>query len=244
VAVNRLWQGVFGTGLVKTSEDFGTQGEVPSHPELLDWLARRFVEGGWSVKALHRRILLSAAYRRSSRPSPGSLEKDPDNRLLGRMNRRRLEAEAFRDALLAVSGALDFTLGGPADPDPASRRRMIYLQVSRTSKSPFEGLFDGADPTAHTDKRTVSTVAPQALFLLNNPFVQNAAVAMVRRLPEGDGDARVSRLYERLYNRPPAREEIDLGLALVREFRGEGEERAWSELARVLLCANEFAGVD
>jgi len=121
---------------------------------------------------------------------------------------------------------------------------MIYLQVSRTSKSPFEGLFDGADPTAHTDKRTVSTVAPQALFLLNNPFVQDAAAALVRRLPEGGGDARVVQLYERLYNRPPAREEIDLGIGLVREFRGEGEERAWSELARVLLCANEFAGVD
>jgi hypothetical protein len=121
---------------------------------------------------------------------------------------------------------------------------MIYLQVSRTSKSPFEGLFDGADPTAHTDKRTVSTVAPQALFLLNNPFVQDAAVALVRRLPKEGGDARVSLLYERLYTRPPTREELDLGLALVGEFRGEGEDRAWSELAGVLLCANEFAGVD
>jgi len=244
VMANRIWQHHFGEGLVRTPSNFGRLGEAPSHPELLDWLARRFVESGWSVKSLHRRILLSAGYRRSSRPSPGSLEKDPDNRLLGRMNRRRLEAEAFRDALLAVSGTLDPARGGPADADPASRRRMIYLQVSRTSKSPFEGLFDGADPTAHTDKRTVSTVAPQALFLLNNPFLQDASAALVRRLPDETGDARVSRLYQLLYGRPPQREEIDLGLALVREFRGEGEARAWTELVRVLLCANEFVGVD
>jgi hypothetical protein len=244
VIANRIWQHHFGEGLVRTPSNFGKLGEAPSHPELLDWLARRFVESGWSVKALHRRILLSAAYRQSSRPSPEGLEKDPDNRLLGRMRRRRLEAEAFRDALLAVSGTLDPARGGPADPDPASRRRMIYLQISRTSKSPFEGLFDGADPTAHTDKRTVSTVAPQALFLLNNPFVQNASAALVRRLPNESPDARMSRLYSLLYGRPPAREEIDLGLALVREFSSEGEERAWAELVRVLFCANEFAVVD
>jgi hypothetical protein len=244
VMANRIWQHHFGEGLVRTPSNFGKLGEAPSHPELLDWLARRLVESGWSVKALHRRIMLSAAYRQSSRPSPGGLEKDPENRLLGRMNRRRLEAEAFRDALLAVSGTLDPSRGGPADPDPGSRRRMIYLQVSRTSKSPFEGLFDGADPTAHTDQRTVSTAAPQALFLLNHPFVENAALALVRRLPNGSGDARVSRLYALLYGRPPAREEIGWGLALVQDFSPEGEERAWSDLARVLLCANEFVIVD
>jgi cytochrome c553 len=244
VMANRIWQHHFGEGLVRTPSNFGKLGEAPSHPELLDWLGHRFVESGWSVKALHRRILLSAAYRQSSRPTPEGLEKDPENRLLGRMHRRRLEAEAFRDALLAVSGTLDLARGGPADPEPGSRRRMIYLQVSRTSKSPFEGLFDGADPTAHTDRRTVSTVAPQALFLLNHPFLQNAASALVGRLPSGGGDERVSRLYELLYGRPPAGEEIELGLALVREFSGEGEERAWTELARVLLCANEFVVVD
>jgi hypothetical protein len=244
VMANRIWQHHFGEGLVRTPSNFGKLGEAPTHPELLDWLARRFVDSGWSVKGLHRRILLSEAYRRSSAPTRDCLEKDPDNRLLGHMNRRRLEAEAFRDGLLAVSGTLDRARGGPADPDPGSRRRMIYLQVSRTSKSAFEGLFDGADPTAHTDKRTVSTVAPQALFLLNNPFVQNAAVSLVRRLPSEKGAARVSGLYALLYGRSPVPEETDLGLALVEEFRSEGEERAWSELARVLLCANEFIIVD
>src|SRR5579862_2812350 len=244
VMANRIWQHHFGEGLVRTPSNFGKLGDAPSHPELLDWLAHRLVDSGWSVKALHRRILLSDAYRRSSVPTGSALEKDPDNRFLSRMNRRRLEAEAFRDGLLAVSGTLDRARGGPADPDPASHKRMIYLQVSRTSKSPFEGLFDGADPTAHTDKRKISTVAPQALFLLNNPFVQNAAVALVRRLPSGGGDVRLSRLYALLYGRPPAREETDLGLALVQDFMSEGEERAWSELARVLLCANEFMMVD
>ncbi|HVR87057.1 MAG TPA: DUF1553 domain-containing protein, partial [Planctomycetota bacterium] len=244
VMANRIWQHHFGEGLVRTPSNFGKLGDAPSHPELLDWLARRFVDSGWSVKALHRRLMLSEAYQRSSAPTRDCLEKDPDNRLLGRMNRRRLEAEAFRDGILAVSGTLDFARGGPADPDPASRRRMVYLQVSRTSKSPFEGLFDGADPTAHTDRRTVSTVAPQALFLLNHPFVQNAALALVRRLPNENADARLTRLYALLYGRPPAREESDLGLALLKEFGSEGEERSWSELARVLLCANEFVIVD
>jgi len=244
VMANRIWQHHFGEGLVRTPSNFGKLGEAPVQPELLDWLAHRFVESGWSVKALHRRILLTAAYQQSSQASPATFEKDPDNRLLGRMNRRRLEAEAFRDALLSLSGSLDSSRGGPADGDPASRRRMIYLQVSRTSKSPFEALFDGADATAHTDKRTISTVAPQALFLLNNPFVQNAAAALVRSLPKEEGAARVSRLCGLLYGRPAARDEIDLAEALVHDFGGEGEERAWSELARVLLCANEFVMVD
>jgi hypothetical protein len=124
---------------------------------------------------------------------------------------------------------------------------MIYQQVSRTSKSPFEALFDGADSTAHTDKRTVSTVAPQALFLLNNPFVLDSALALARRLiasePNGAA-ARVSRAYSLLYGRPADADEIALALQLVAEFAGEGEERAWSELARTLLCANEFVVVD
>ncbi len=122
---------------------------------------------------------------------------------------------------------------------------MIYLQISRTSKSPFEALFDGADPTGHTDKRTVSTVAPQALFLLNHPFLSEAAMALARRLPSGqDGAGRVSHLYALLYGRPPVREEIEGALGLVREFGGENKEGAWAELARTLLCTNEFIVVD
>jgi hypothetical protein len=247
VMVNRIWRHHFGEGLVRTPSNFGKLGEPPTHPELLDWLARRFIDGGWSVKAMHRLILHSAAYQQSSVAAGDVLEKDPDNRLLARMFRRRLEAEAFRDGLLAVAGTLDPARGGPADPDPSSRRRMIYLQVSRTSKSPFEGLFDGADPTAHTDRRTVSTVAPQALFLLNHPFVRDQAAALARRLiaaVPADAGGRVSRAYALLYGRAPTPEETALALGLVQEFRGEGEEKAWSELARVWLCANEFVIVD
>jgi hypothetical protein len=245
VMVNRIWQHHFGEGLIRTPSNFGRMGEAPTHPELLDWLARRFVESGWSVKAMHRLLLKSAAYRRSSAASPEALEKDPDNRLLARMNRRRLEAEAFRDAILSVSGTLDRSRGGPADPNPDGRRRMIYQQVSRTSKSPFEALFDGADSTGHTDKRTVSTVAPQALFLLNNPFVMDSALALARRLiasEPGGGAARISRAYSLLYGRAADPEETELGLKFVAEFAGE--ERAWSELARTLLCCNEFVVVD
>ena len=225
VLVNRVWRHHFGEGLVRTPSNFGKLGEAPTHPELLDWLARRFVEDGMSVKALHRRILLSEAYRRSSAASREALEKDPDNRLLSRMNRRRLEAEAFRDALLAVSGRLDRASGGPADAHPDSRRRMLYLNVSRTRKSSFEALFDGADATAHTDARTVSTVAPQALFLLNHPFLRDVAAAL-------DGQP-VESLYARLYGRPPTAEEVDESRAL-----------AGPDLARALLMANEFVTVD
>jgi hypothetical protein len=225
VMANRIWRHHFGEGLVRTPSNFGKLGEAPTHPELLDWLARRFVEDGWSVKALHRRILLSEAYRRSSAPTREALERDPDNRLLARMNRRRLEAEAFRDALLAVAGLLDRSPGGPADPNPDSRRRMIYLRVSRTSKSAFEALFDGADSTAHTDRRNVSTVAPQALFLLNHPFVRDVAASLA--------DVPVDLLYERLYGRPPSPEEVEEARAL------GGAERA-----RALLLANEFVTVD
>jgi hypothetical protein len=246
VMVNRIWRHHFGEGLVRTPSNFGRMGEAPTHPELLDWLAHRFVDSGWSVKAMHRLMLLTAAYRQSSAASPEGLEKDPDNRLLWRMNRRRLEAEAFRDALSAVSDTLDRTRGGPADPNPAGRRRMIYLMVSRTSKSPFEALFDGADSTSHTDRRTVSTVAPQALFLLNNPFLLESSAALARRLiaSTSDGAARGIRAYRLLFGRSPEPEELRLALDFVAAAGREKEEQSWTDLARTLLCTNEFVIID
>jgi hypothetical protein len=247
VLVNRLWQHHFGEGLVRTPSNFGKLGEPPTHPELLDWLAHRFIDGGWSVKAMHRLILSSAAYRLSSVPSREALEKDPDNRLLGRQNRRRLEAEPFRDALLSVAGSLDASRGGPADADPASRRRMVYLRVSRTSRSPFEAMFDGADPTAHTDRRTVSTVAPQALFLMNHPFLRELAGATAARLKSWeprDLRARVARAYPLLYGRPATPEDVSLSLGYLNASGGTDPEAAWTEFVRVLLCANEFVTLD
>src|SRR5439155_13877259 len=152
----------------------------------------------------------------------------------------RVEAEFLRDSLLRVSDKLDRTRGGPSDADPAGRRRMIYLVVSRTSRSPFEALFDGADPTAHTDVRTVSTVAPQSLFLMNHRFLSDAAGALAGRLLSEEPAhprARIGRAYALLYSREPGSDEIDAGL----EFMGRNTSPAegWKEYARVLLCANE-----
>ena len=171
VIVNRVWQWHFGEGLVRTPSNFGMRSEPPSHPKLLDWLAARFVDDGWSLKKLHRRIMLSAAYRRSSVAARDQISRDPDNRWLGRFAPRRLDAEEVRDAMLCVSGRLDRTPGGPAADDIDTPRRSLYVQTARWDRSSFAMLFDAANPDASTEKRTVSTVAPQALLFLNHPFV-------------------------------------------------------------------------
>jgi hypothetical protein len=244
VMVNRIWQYHFGQGLVRTPSNFGKLGERPTHPELLDYLAREFVRSGWSVKAMHRRIMLSATYQQVSEPSPETLKADPDNRLIGRMNRRRLEAEAVRDSLLAVSGRLDRKLGGPAVRDFAAPRRTLYLMTVRSDRSGFGPLFDSADPTAPVDRRTISTVAPQALFLMNHPFVLEQTRALAQRVREAakEDRERIERAYELLYGRPPLAKEVEIGLA----FLGTAKQadKAWEEYCQALLCANEFIYVD
>jgi hypothetical protein len=244
VMVNRLWEYHFGEGLVRTPSNFGKLGERPTHPELLDFLARLFVESGWSVKQIHREIMLSAAYRQASEPPAEALRLDPDNRLWGRMNRQRLEAEAIRDSLLAVSGRLARTQGGPALRDFASPRRTLYLMTIRSDKNGFGPLFDAADPETSVEKRTVSTVAPQALFLLNNSFLLDQTRALAQRvMGEGPADpGRIRKAYVLLYGRPPTEEEARIG----REFlaRAGNDEAAWQEYCQVLLCANEFIYVD
>jgi hypothetical protein len=204
VMVNRLWQHHFGVGLVATSDNFGIRGEKPSHPELLDWLAKRFIESGWSLKAMHRLMMLSSAYQMSSTSNDRALLIDPDNRLLWRMPRRRLDAESLRDSLLAISGRLDSAIGGndaseflfaagevidknrdffrpsqvKAD-NPyytASVRRSIYLPVVRNALPDVLSLFDGADPNGVTAVRNETTVPSQALFLMNHPFVREQAL--------------------------------------------------------------------
>ncbi len=243
VMVNRIWQHHFGEGIVRTPSNFGKLGQPPTHPELLDWLALQFVRSGWSIKQMHRLILLSATYQQSSEARPETLKADPDNLLFGRMNRHRLEAEALRDSILAVSGKLDRTMGGPASRDFATPRRTLYLITIRSDRSGFGPLFDAADPTAPVDKRTVSTVAPQALFLLNNPFVLAQAQALAKRILAADKDdeARINRVYHLLYSRLPTGEEINTGRNFLR--RGGGEQ-VWQEYAEILLCANEFMYVD
>jgi hypothetical protein len=245
VIVNRIWQHHFGEGIVRTPNNFGKLGEAPSHPQLLDWLAQQFVEDGWSLKKLHRRIMLSATYQQSSVASSDQLRLDPDNRWLGRMNVRRLEAEAIRDAMLVASGQLDPRLGGPAKGDLNLPRRSLYIQTVRQDRGNFSTLFDAANPEQSVEKRTVSTVAPQALFLLNSPFVRTQAEHLARRLREevkGDDGQRIDLAYRWLYGRPASVEEVRIG----GEFLNGSRETktAWNDYIRVLLCGNEFVYID
>ena len=246
VFVNRVWQHHFGTGLVSTPNDFGVRGSPPSHPELLDYLAARFVAGGWSVKKLHREILLSAAYRQVAGAQ------------FGQVALRRLTAEEIRDSILAVSGTLDRTPGkGHPFPDPKTwqftqhgpfsavydhDRRGVYLMTQRIKRHPFLSLFDGPDPNSSTPHRDATTVPTQSLFFLNDPFVHaksDALAGVLLKLPEGDRLDRVSRLC---YGR--AATEAEKGVA-AKFVAGYGDPRkAWAAWARVTFASNEFLYVE
>ena len=246
VMVNRLWQHHFGAGIVPVEGGFGLRGEPPSHPGLLDHLASRFIESGWSVKAMHRLMMRSSTYRQGSRADATTLAADPGNRLLGRMPRQRLEAEAIRDACLAVSGRLETTPGGPAFSELMTPRRSLYLMATRTGAKTtgFGALFDGADCGAIVEARKVSTVAPQALFLLNDPFILDLADALAARValdrPEGDFQSRLERLHALLFGRLPTDEER----TLAGQFLAESGSDGWARLCHLLLCSNEFIHVD
>ena len=246
VMVNRLWQHHFGAGIVPVEGGFGLRGEPPSHPGLLDHLASRFIESGWSVKAMHRLMMRSSTYRQGSRADAATLAADPGNRLIGRMPRQRLEAEAIRDACLAVSGRLETTPGGPAFSELMTPRRSLYLMATRTGAKTtgFGALFDGADCGAIVEARKASTVAPQALFLLNDPFVLDLADALAARVaierPEGDLQSRLERLHALLFGRLPTDEER----TLAGQFLAESGSDGWARLCHLLLCSNEFIHVD
>jgi hypothetical protein len=255
VMVNRVWQHHFGKGLVRTPSNFGTLGERPTHPELLDYLARHFIETGWSLKTLHREILLSATYQQSSRFDPENYQRDPDNKLLWRMNRRRLEVEAWRDAMLAVANNLDPKVGGPslelATPD--NRRRTLYALVSRHELNSLLRLFDFPDPNITNDERTVTTVPLQQLFVLNSEFMVRNAKALAARLnrqPDEDDAGRIRRAFLFLYGRAATEREMQLGLAFLADDSspGQGDSESglsrWEQYAQVLLSANEFLYVD
>ncbi|HAV61361.1 MAG TPA: hypothetical protein DCY13_03245, partial [Verrucomicrobiales bacterium] len=264
VMVNRVWQGHFGSGLVRSPSNFGPRGEEPTHPELLDWLANEFVSGGWSVKALHRTIMLSETYRRSSRSDARAAELDPDNLLLWRQNRRRLEAEPIRDALLFVSGKLDrsgtYSLGDleknqnyyKADQARFDKpTRAVYLPVVRAAGYEMFATFDAADPAVHHQNRAATIVPSQALFMLNSELALQAARDLAATVATGNAEdvkARIENLYLRLFARPPTAQETEL---LVRDLRSAAEPAAqtpaladWERLCRVLLAANEFVYVN
>jgi hypothetical protein len=226
VMVNRIWQQHFGRGIVSTENDFGTRGQHPTHPELLDWLATRFIESGWSIKAMHRLIMASAAYQQASQHDARSAELDPDARLLWRFNRRRLSAEEIRDAMLFVSGDLDRSMGGEHQFPPVEtwnftqhtpfygvypiNRRSVYLMQQRLKRHPFLGLFDGADANVSTARRELTTVPTQALFLMNNEFVHERSASLAKRWLDSTNPSseRISELFVITLGRPATIDEI------------------------------------
>jgi hypothetical protein len=250
VIVNRVWGQHFGRPLVATPSNFGSLGERPTHPELLDDLAVRFMEAGWSLKWLQREIVLSSAYRQGSDADARQRSADPDNRLLGRMNRRRLSVEAWRDAVLCAAGRLDRTVGGPSlDPqDPKERRRTVYSAVSRLELNRMLALFDFPDPNVHADRRVETTTPLQKLFILNSPFMVAQAAHLARRLRaevssgERADERRIERAYRLLYGRPATAAERRLGLSFL---KAPGDRPArWEQYAHALLAANEMLFLD
>ena len=230
--VNRVWQWHFGKGLVTTPSDFGVRSDPPTHPELLDYLASEFIASGWSIKSLHRRIMLSSTYQQRSDPRSAELERDPENRLLWRFNRQRLDFEAMRDSLLAASGALDPTIGGPATPitePPFSARRTVYGFIDRQNLDGLYRTFDFAVPDATSPRRFVTTVPQQALFLMNSPFLHEQArrlAAVVGQEGQAGSSSTsagslvdpaegVRKLYLRALGRPPEADELALGIEFV-----------------------------
>jgi len=267
VMVNRLWKHHFTEGLVRSPDDFGVQGQPPTHPELLDFLATEFIARGWSLKAMHRLMVTSHAYRQSSRATPEMAAKavtlDPQNRLLHKQHVRRLEAEAIRDALLSVSGRLDRTMEGPgvlpflsdhisgrgrpaSGPLDGNGRRSLYLQVRRNFLNPMFVAFDYPTPFSAIGRRSVSNVPAQALSMLNNPFVIQQADLWAKSVLAADvTDAdRLRSMYLVAFGRAPSRTESEAGLKFVREADAVDRKQAWADLAHVLLNTKEFLLVE
>jgi hypothetical protein len=244
--------------LVGTPSNFGALGERPSHPELLDHLAGQFVASGGSIKQLHRDIMLSATYRSSSDWDAKAAEIDGDNRLLWRMNRRRLDVEAWRDSLLSVSGKLQRTFSGPSTELDAGDnvRRTVYGKVSRHELNGLLRLFDFPDANITSERRSETTVPQQQLFVLNSPFMVEQAKEVAERFfgdAETNPDAQIRAAYEVLYGRPASEEEVALGLDFLKGSRPDGNEADKESeggltrpqrYAQVLLGANEFTFID
>ena len=241
VIVNRLWKQHFDRGIVETPSDFGLMGEKPSHPELLDDLAARFIANGWSMKWLHKEIMLSAAYRQQS---GSNSEKDPENRFLARMPRKRLDVEAWRDSMLAVAGNLDSTVGGPPlDLGLATnQRRTIYGTVKRRELNDLLRLHDFPDPITHSPNRIPTTTPLQQLYTLNSPFVHSQADALVKRLKvafPADEMGQITEAYALLFGRKPTAEQLKLGMEFLQTAGNN-----WQQYAQALLASNEFLFID
>jgi hypothetical protein len=269
VYVNRVWHYLFGVGLVRTLDNFGSTGETPSHPELLDFLAARFIDDGWSTKRLVRELVLSHAYRMSTQDNRMCAAVDPENRLLWRMNRVRLDAESLRDAMLMVSGRLDLTMGGPnmhvksldqlRDGDQSTEyeyvfkdaRRSVYTPAFRNRLHELFEVFDFADPSSSVARRSVTTVAPQALLMLNGEFVMEQARSAAQRalvLENRTDDELIVQAFRETLGRNPSEEETAIARAAVssnslRAVTGQGADvrlARWEELYQALFGCIDF----
>ncbi len=212
VFVNRVWMHHFGRGLVDTPSDFGHRAEDPSHPELLDWLAKRFVDSGWSIKSLHRTIMISSTYRQGN--NSASIASDPANRLLARISSRRLSFEQARDAWLHISGELDLRVGGKPRSlfDQKNKRRTLYATIDRERVSPVLRMFDFANPDLSIPQRTETSVPQQALFAMNHPFIAERAIQLIASVNESNSTDRIAKLYNALYQRKPTDDELRLAV--------------------------------
>ncbi len=272
VMVNRIWEYHFGKGIVQTPNDFGTRGKPPTHPELLDWLTSRFIEGGWSIKKMHKLIMLSRAYQLASSDDAKNSSIDVNNDYLWRFNRRRLEAEEIRDSILAVSGQLDRTMGGehPFPPEPTWRftqhtqffavydtnRRSVYVMQQRLKKHPFFEVFDGADTNATTDTRAQSVTPVQALFLMNSPFMSEQSDQFAVRIGMAYDTLRerIDYAFRLAYGRAATLPEIREAQSYLRRTRAELtaigapveqlNRKSLASYLRVTLSSNEFLYVD
>lgn len=269
VAVNRIWQHLFGNGIVRTVNNFGANGDRPTHPELLDHLAQQFVDSDWSVKDMIRTIVSSRSYRQSSTPNVAASDKDPENRLLWRMNPRRLEAESIRDAILAVSGTLDLspaeksivrTVGNgdvgrnlrPEQFETSHTKRSVYLPIVRGVVPEMLQIFDFPEPSIIAGARDVTTVPTQALYMMNSPFVVKQSREMAGRLlaEHDDDEDRIHFGYQLAVGRNATSEEIERTLAFIGEAcqesadsknrQDETKEKAWAGFCQVLLASGEF----
>jgi hypothetical protein len=242
VIVNRLWAHHFGRGIVATPNDFGVQGEPPSHPELLEWLAAELIRNGWRLKPIHRLLMMSAVYRRSSEIVAGSAARDPDNRLLWRRDPRRLEAEAVRDSVLEVGGLLDRKMYGPGTLDENMTRRSIYFFIKRSRLIPMMMVFDAPEPLVSQGGRPTTTIAPQALLFMNSPLVRRAAAGLAKQ-------ETVEKIYRRALGRSPSPKELSAAEEFVlrqsESYRRDGKpDASMVDFAHALLCLNEFVYVD
>jgi hypothetical protein len=272
VMVNRIWQHHFGKGIVTTPSDFGKQGKAPSHPELLDYLALRFVENGWSIKSMHKLMMLSRTYQLASEDIDANMSVDPENSLLWKHSRSRLDAEIVRDAMLAVSGDLDPAMaqGHPFPPEHKwnftqhsqfqavyeTNHRSIYLMSQRIKKHPFLAIFDGSDPNTTTGERLVSTTPLQALFMMNDPFAHKQAELFAGRLIKlkSETSARIEMAYQMALGRPASKEELSIAERHLAAFQeklmssgnsgADVSKLAMASLARALFACNEFIYVD